>query len=66
MKTSLFVAIGSAVLATGLSVVGCRLVGMPSHDLVVAALVSGAVSLTAAITAVLFAKARKADHTAQV
>ena len=66
MKNSLIIAIGAALLATGLSVIGCRLVGMPSHDLVSAGLVAGAVSLTAAIAAVVFAKSRKTDHSAKV
>ena len=66
MKKSLLIAIGAALLATGLSVLGCRLVGMPSHDLVIAAFVAGAVSLTAAIAAVVLVKSRKTSHSAQV
>ena len=66
MKKSLLIAIGAALLATGLSVLGCRLVGMPSHDLVIAAFVAGAVSLSVAIAAVLLAKSRKPDHSARV
>lgn len=66
MKKPLIIAIGAALLATGLSVLGCRLVGMPSGDLVIAALVAGVVSLTTAIAAVLLAKSRNSDHSARV
>jgi hypothetical protein len=66
MKKTLPFAIGAALLATGLSVAGCRLVGMPSRDLVIAALVSGAVSLTVAIAAVFFTKSGKGEHNARI
>jgi hypothetical protein len=52
------VPVSSAVLATALSVYGCHRMGMPRADLVLATLVSGTVSVTAAVCAVGFAKSR--------
>jgi hypothetical protein len=60
----LLLPIGSAVLATALCTIGCRLAGMPTHDLAVAAAVSGSVSLTAAVGAALFAK--RADRSVRI
>jgi len=65
MKKPLLVAIGSAVLASGLSVIGCRWAGMRSRDLVIAALVSLTVSLTAAIAAVCLARGKTTDRPAR-
>jgi hypothetical protein len=41
------------------------MVGMPSHDLVIAALVSVAVSFTAAIGAVYLTRGKTTDHIAR-
>jgi hypothetical protein len=62
MKKSLLIAIGSAVFASGLSVIGCRLAGMRSRDLVIAALVSLTISLMAAIAAVYLVRGKTTDH----
>ncbi len=49
---SLIVPISSAVLTTALCVYGCHLFGMPRADMCIAACVAGAVSITAAVSAV--------------
>jgi hypothetical protein len=54
----LLIPVGSAVLASALSVYGCYKVGMPKSELFIAALVAVAVSVTAAVFAALFIKAR--------
>ena len=57
MKT-LLIPIGAALLASALSVYGCHLAGMPKSELYIAAVVSVAVSVTAAVSAALFKKMR--------
>jgi hypothetical protein len=57
MKT-LLIPIGAALLASGLSIYGCYLVGMPESELYVAALVSIAVSVPTAVTVAWFKKTR--------
>jgi hypothetical protein len=54
----LLIPIGSALLASALSVYGCYLVGMPKSELYTAALVAVAVSVTTAVSVALFTKAR--------
>ena len=54
---SLIVPVGSAVLATALCVFGCNAFGMHPADLRIAALVSGTVSVSVAVSAVLFSAA---------
>jgi hypothetical protein len=58
MKT-MIVPISSAILATVLCVYGCHVFGMPRADLRIATLVSGAVSLSAAVSAALLARSRR-------
>ena len=57
MKT-LLIPICAALLASALSVYGCYLVGMPKSELYIAALVAVAVSVTTAVSAALYKKAR--------
>lgn len=51
-------AVTASFLCTALSTLGCHLVGMSNHDLVIAAAVTGAVSLTTALTVALCSKAK--------
>jgi len=58
MKT-IIAPIGSALLATALSVYGCHLYGMPRSELYIATIVAGGASLTAVFVATLLQRSRQ-------
>lgn len=45
----------SVILSTALSSAGCRALGMPSHDVLVAAIVAGSIAATVAFGTILLA-----------
>jgi hypothetical protein len=54
----LLIPIGSALLASALTVCGCYLVGMTKSDLYIAAFIAVSVSVTVAVTAALLSQPR--------